>query len=134
MTTIMVSPTARLIASMKAETMPGSAAGSTTFLMVSDLVAPMRVGAVAQRLRHRIDDVVRQRRYERDDHHSHHHAGGERAFGGDIEAERLPGLANPGRQAQGGEEAEHHGRDAGEDLEDRLGKGCGTAGVAYSAM
>ena len=41
MTTIIVSPTARLIASMKAETMPGSAAGSTTFLMVSDLVAPM---------------------------------------------------------------------------------------------
>ena len=41
MTTIMVSPTARLIASMKAETMPANAAGRTTFLMVSDLVAPM---------------------------------------------------------------------------------------------
>ena len=41
MTTIMVSPMAREMASMKAETMPGSAAGSTTRLMVSDLVAPM---------------------------------------------------------------------------------------------
>ena len=99
MTTIMVSPTARLIASMKAETMPAKAAGSTTFLMVSDLVAPMRVGAVAQRLRHRIDHVVGQRGHERNDHHAHHQAGGERALGGDIEAERLPRLADPGRQA-----------------------------------
>ena len=41
MTTIIVSPMARLMASMKAETMPGSAAGSTTLRMVSDLVAPI---------------------------------------------------------------------------------------------
>ena len=40
-TTIMVSPTAREIASMNADTMPGSAAGSTTRLIVSDLVAPI---------------------------------------------------------------------------------------------
>ena len=39
-TTIMVSPIARLVASSRAPTMPGSAAGTTTERMVSDLVAP----------------------------------------------------------------------------------------------
>ena len=40
MTTIMVSPSARETPSSAAETMPGSAAGSSTCLMVSDLVVP----------------------------------------------------------------------------------------------
>ena len=39
-TTIIVSPMARLTASSIADTMPGSAAGSTTLRIVSDLVAP----------------------------------------------------------------------------------------------
>ncbi len=40
MTTIMVSPTARLTASRMPPTMPGSAAGISTFIMVSLRVAP----------------------------------------------------------------------------------------------
>ena len=40
-TTIMVSPIARLIASITPATMPGSAAGTNTLRMVSDVVAPM---------------------------------------------------------------------------------------------
>ena len=39
-TTIMVSPTARLMARRNAPTMPGSAAGNSTRTMVSDFVAP----------------------------------------------------------------------------------------------
>ena len=41
MTTIMVSPMARLTASKQAATIPGNAAGKITLTTVSDLVAPM---------------------------------------------------------------------------------------------
>ena len=41
MVTIMVSPMARDMASSMAPAMPGRAAGSSTRLTVSDLVAPM---------------------------------------------------------------------------------------------
>jgi len=41
MTTIMVSPIARLAASNTPPMMPGSAAGRSTLVMVSPLVAPM---------------------------------------------------------------------------------------------
>ena len=42
--------------------------------------------------------------------------------------------ADQRRDGQRGEEAEHHGRNAGQDFEDRLGEGAERAACAYSAM
>ena len=42
-----------------------------------------------------------------------------------------PSAADQRGHGQGGEEAVDHGRDAGQDLEDRLGRRRGSVGLAY---
>ena len=67
--------------------MPGRAAGRIDLLDGFRLGGAKAVGAVAQRLRHRIDDVVGQRGDERDDHDAHDQPGRQRRFRSDIEPE-----------------------------------------------
>jgi hypothetical protein len=80
-TTIIVSPMARLTASSTPPTTPGSAAGTSTCGSSRFGGRAHREAAVAHRLRHGGDAVIGHRGDEGDDHHAHHQPGGERAFG-----------------------------------------------------
>ena len=53
--------------------------------------------------------------------------GRQRAFRSDIEPEILAPAANERRHGQRGEEAEHDGRNAGENFQNRLGPGAHAA-------
>ena len=124
MTTIMVSPMARLTASRMPPMMPGSAAGRSTLRHRLRAVAPMASEPSRMRPRHGLHRVVGERGDEGDDHDAHDAAGGERAVRRDGEADQAAEPADRRRDGQHGEEAVDDGRDAGEDLEDRLDDGA----------
>ena len=111
--------------------MPGSAAGRITLGIVSERVAPSPKDASRSVRGTALQRVVGERRDERDDHDAHHRAGRERALGGDIEPDASAEIAHERRDRQRREEAVDHGRNAGEDLQDRLGA-ARSAGGAYS--
>src|SRR4051794_22434660 len=63
------------------------------------------VRAIAERLGHRVDDVVRQRTDEGDDHDAHDDTGRQRRFRTDVQTEAVAYVADERRHGGGGEEA-----------------------------
>ena len=78
------------------------------------------VGAVAQGLRHGVDDVVGQRGDERDEHHAHDEARRQHAGRRDAEPDRGAKVADERPEGDEREEAVDDGRDAGQDFQQRL--------------
>ena len=111
--TIIVSPTAREIASTNEAMMPETAAGTTMRVATCTLVDAERVGPLAQIARHRAHRVLGERGDGRHQHHAHHERGGERVEDVDLD----PDVAQERRHEREREVAEDDRRDAGEDLE-----------------
>ena len=78
------------------------------------------VGAFAQRLRHGVDDVVRQRGNERNEHHAHDETGRQHARRGNGETDMAAGITQERSEGDQREEAVDDGRYAGEDFQQRL--------------
>src|SRR5690554_5692666 len=77
---------------------------------------------VTQRLRHSGDDVVRQRGNKGNNHQAHYHPGSQGAGGPYLDAQQLAGGGKEGADGNQGKYPVDDGRDAGQNLDHRLGR------------
>jgi len=123
-TTIIVSPMARLTARRTPPTMPGMAAGNSTFIIVSPRVAPSAsdpsrsdrgTAERASSAKEEMNGISMIAQHDR-----HHAACGQRGVRREVQSEVGAGLPQERRDRQDREEAVDDGRDARQDLEHRL--------------